>query len=153
MEGGIIEPIGGRTIPLFDRFYIGGGSMRGFDLRGIGPKVVPLKAPVAPPTAIGGRAYYAGRLEVAFRVEGAMQRFGFTPSIFVDAGSVFGASKKELITGEQLIGNSVKPRVAVGFGVSFNAGPGKLLFNIAQPVVRQTGDRSRKFSVSLGTAF
>jgi hypothetical protein len=153
MEGGIIEPIGGRTIPLFDRFYIGGGSMRGFDLRGIGPKVVPLKAPVAPPTAIGGRAYYAGRLEVAFRIEGAMQKFGVTPSVFVDAGSVFGASKKELITGEQLIGNSVKPRVAVGFGVSFNAGPGKLRFNIAQPVVRQAGDRSRKFSVSLGTAF
>lgn len=153
MEGGIIEPIGGRTIPLFDRFYIGGGSMRGFDLRGIGPKVVPLKAPVAPPTAIGGRAYYAGRLEFTFRVEGAMQKFGVTPSVFVDAGSVFGASKKELITGEQLIGNSVKPRVAVGFGVSINAGPGKLLFNIAQPVARQAGDRSRKFSVSLGTAF
>lgn len=153
LEGGIMEPIGGRTIPLFDRFYIDGNSMRGFDLRGIGPKVVPLKAPVAPPTAIGGRAYYAGRLEVAFRVEGTMQKFGVTPSVFVDAGSVFGASNKELIAGEQLIGNSAKPRVAVGFGLAFNAGPGKLRFNIAQPVVRQTGDRSRKFSVSLGTAF
>ena len=153
LEGGIMEPIGGRTIPLFDRFYIGGNSMRGFDLRGIGPKVVPLKAPVAPPTAIGGRAYYAGRLEVAFRVEGAMQKFGVIPSVFVDAGSVFGASKNELITGERLIGNSAKPRVAVGLGLAFNAGPGQLRFSLAQPVVRQEGDRSRKFSISLGTAF
>ncbi|MBL9066794.1 MAG: BamA/TamA family outer membrane protein [Sphingopyxis sp.] len=153
LEGGMMESIGGRTIPLFDRFYIGGNSMRGFDLRGIGPKVVPLKAPVAPPTAIGGRAYYVGRLEVAFRVEGAMQKFGVSPSVFVDAGSVFGASKSELIAGERLIGNSAKPRVAVGFGLAFNAGPGKLRFNIAQPVVRQDGDRSKKFSISLGTAF
>lgn len=153
LEGGIIEPIGGRTIPLFDRFYIGGNSMRGFDLRGIGPKVVPLKAPVAPPTAIGGRAYYVGRLEVGFRVEGAMRKFGATPSVFVDAGSVFGASKSELIAGERLIGNSAKPRVAVGAALAFNAGPGKLRFNIAQPVVRQEGDRSKKFSISFGTAF
>lgn len=153
LEGGIIEPIGGRTIPLFDRFYIGGNSMRGFDLRGIGPKVVPLKAPVAPPTAIGGRAYYVGRLEVGFRVEGAMRKFGATPSVFVDAGSVFGASKSELIAGERLIGNSAKPRVAVGAALAFNAGPGKLRFNIAQPVARQEGDRSKKFSISFGTAF
>ncbi|HEV7340310.1 MAG TPA: BamA/TamA family outer membrane protein [Sphingopyxis sp.] len=153
IEGGMMEPIGGRTIPLFDRFYIGGNSMRGFDLRGIGPKVVPLRAPVAPPTAIGGRAYYVGRLEVAFRLEGAMQKVGATPSVFVDAGSVFGASKSELIAGERLIGNSAKPRVAVGVALAFNAGPGKLRFNIAQPVVRQEGDRSKKFSISLGTAF
>ncbi|KTE14967.1 hypothetical protein ATE71_07630 [Sphingopyxis sp. H115] len=153
LEGGLMRSIGDRTIPLFDRFYIGGNSMRGFDLRGIGPKVVPLKAPVAPPTAIGGRAYYAGRLELALRPEGAMKKFGVSPSIFVDAGSVFGASKGELIAGERLIGNSPKPRVAVGFALAFNAGPGKLRFNIAQPVVRQEGDRAKKFSISLGTAF
>ena len=82
-----------------------------------------------------------------------MQKFGVSPSVFVDAGSVFGASKSELIAGERLIGNSAKPRVAVGFGLAFNAGPGKLRFNIAQPVVRQDGDRSKKFSISLGTAF
>ena len=82
-----------------------------------------------------------------------MQKFGVTPSVFVDAGSVFGASKNELITGERLIGNSAKPRVAVGLGLAFNAGPGQLRFSLAQPVVRQEGDRSRKFSISLGTAF
>jgi hypothetical protein len=153
IEGGWMKPIGGREIPLFDRFYIGGNSMRGFDLRGIGPKVVPLTAPAGLTTAVGGRAYYVGRLEIAFRLEGAMERFGVSPSVFVDAGSVFGASKAALLPGERLIGNSPKPRVAVGFGLSFNAGPGKLRFNIAQPVVRQRGDRAKTFSISLGTAF
>jgi len=41
----------------------------------------------------------------------------------------------------------------VGVGLSFNAGPGKLRFNIAQPVVRQQGDRAKSFSIALGTAF
>jgi hypothetical protein len=153
VEGGWMKPIGGREIPLFDRFYIGGSSMRGFDLRGIGPKVVPLTAPAGLTTAVGGRAYYVGRLEMSFRIEGAMERFGVTPSVFVDAGSVFGASKARLLPGERLIGNSPKPRVAVGLGLSFNAGPGKLRFNVAQPVVRQAGDRAKTFSISLGTAF
>ncbi len=153
IEGGLMKPIGGREIPLFDRFYIGGNSMRGFDLRGIGPKVVPLTAPAGLTTAVGGRAYYVGRLEVSFRLDGAMDKFGVSPSLFVDAGSVFGASKAELLPGERLIGNSAKPRVAVGVGLSFNAGPGKLRFNLAQPVVRQNGDRAKTFSIALGTAF
>jgi hypothetical protein len=153
IEGGLMKPIGDREIPLFDRFYIGGNSMRGFDLRGIGPKVVPLTAPAGLTTAVGGRAYYVGRLEVSFRLEGAMERFGVSPSLFVDAGSVFGASKAELLPGERLIGNSPKPRVAVGVGLAFNAGPGKLRFNLAKPVVRQEGDRAKTFSISLGTAF
>lgn len=153
LEGGLMKPIGGREIPLFDRFYIGGNSMRGFDLRGIGPKVVPLTAPAGLTTAVGGRAYYVGRLEMSFRLEGAMERFGVSPSLFVDAGSVFGASKAELLPGERLIGNSPKPRVAVGVGLSFNAGPGKLRFNLAKPIVRQEGDRAKTFSIALGTAF
>lgn len=153
LEGGYLTSIGGRSIPLFDRFYIGGNSMRGFDLRGMGPKVRPIAAPPGQTTAIGGRAYYVARLEVSMRLDGAFDKFGVSPSLFVDAGSVFGARKSELVPGEALIGNSAKPRVAVGFGLSFNVAPGKLRFNIAQPVARQAGDRSKIFSIAFGTAF
>ena len=153
LEGGYMKGFDGRDIPLFDRFYIGGNSMRGFDLRGLGPKVIPTDAAPGDATAIGGRAYYVGRLEVSMRLDGSLSKFGVTPSIFVDAGSVFGAKKSELGPGEVLIGNSAKPRVAVGFGLSFSVSPGKLRFNIAQPVARQSGDRAKIFSVTFGTAF
>ncbi len=153
LEGGYMKGFDGRSIPLFDRFYIGGNSMRGFDLRGLGPKVIPTAAGPNDATAIGGRAYYVGRLEVSMRLDGSFGKFGVSPSIFVDAGSVFGAKKSELGPGEVLIGNSAKPRVAVGFGVSFNVSPGKLRFNVAQPVARQAGDRSKIFSITFGTAF
>ncbi len=153
LEGGYMKGFDGRDVPLFDRFYIGGNSMRGFDLRGLGPKVIPTTAAPGQTTAIGGRAYYVGRFEVAMRLGGRMDKFGVSPSVFVDAGSVFGAQKSELLPGEILLGNSAKPRVAVGVGLSFNVAPGKLRFNIARPVLRQQGDRGRTFSVTFGTAF
>lgn len=153
LEGGYMKGFDGRDIPLFDRFYIGGNSMRGFDLRGLGPKVIPTGAAAGQTTAIGGSAYYVGRLELSTRVGGPTDRFGVSPSVFVDAGSLFGAKRSELLADEQLIGNSAKPRVAVGVGVSLNVAPGKLRFNVARPVVRQRGDRARTFSITFGTAF
>ncbi|WP_422060504.1 BamA/OMP85 family outer membrane protein [Sphingopyxis sp.] len=153
LEGGYMKGYDGRDVPLFDRFYIGGNTMRGFDLRGLGPKVVPVGAAPGQATAIGGRAYYVGRVELSFHLSGDVNRFAVTPSIFVDAGSVFGARKSELAPGEALIGNSATPRVAVGLGLSFNVAPGKLRFNVAQPVKRQNGDRSKILSISFGTAF
>lgn len=153
LEGGYMKGYDGRDVPLFDRFYIGGNTMRGFDLRGLGPKVVPVGAAPGQATAIGGRAYYVGRVELSFHLSGDAHRFAVTPSLFVDAGSVFGARKSELAPGEALIGNSATPRVAVGLGLSFNVAPGKLRFNVAQPVKRQDGDRSKILSISFGTAF
>ena len=153
LEGGLLTSLGGRSVPLFDRFYIGGNAMRGFDLRGLGPKVVPTAAAPGETTAIGGRAYYVARFEAALRPSGGMGRFGLAPSLFVDAGSVFGARKSELAPGETLIGNSAKPRVAVGIGVAFNTPGGKLRLSFAEPVVQQPGDRSKRFSISFGTAF
>lgn len=153
LEGGYMNGFDGRGVPLFDRFYVGGNTMRGFDLRGLGPKVIPTNAAPGQTTAIGGRAYYVGRLEVSMRLGGRIDKFGVSPSLFVDAGSVFGAQKNELLPGEILLGNSPKPRVAVGAGLAFNVAPGKLRFNIARPVVRQKGDRSQTFSITFGTAF
>lgn len=154
VEGGFLTALGGgREVPLFDRFYIGGNAMRGFDLRGLGPKVVPTAAAPGETTAIGGRAYYVARFEVSVRPGAGTSRFGITPSLFVDAGSVFGARKSDLAPGEVLIGNSAKPRVAVGIGVSLNTPGGKFRINFAEPIVRQEGDRSKRFSISFGTAF
>ena len=39
--------------------------------------------------ALGGRAYYAGRLEVEFPVTSGLRSLGIRPSAYVDAGSVF----------------------------------------------------------------
>lgn len=152
-DAGFMAPIGDRAIPLFDRFYIGDTSMRGFDLRGIGPKVIPSAADPGQSVAIGGRAFYVARAELSLPYGGTIGNYSMQSSIFADVGSVFGARNIALLPGETLVGNSAKPRVAIGVGLSLNTPAGKLRFDFAQPVVKQVGDRTKTLSVSFGAAF
>ena len=101
-EGGYIQPgqkarrEGQDAIRLTDRFF--GPQLRGFDIRGIGPRVqrIPydlagvLTADEAKVTdALGGRAYYMGRLEVEFPTSSALRSVGLRPSAFIDVGSLW----------------------------------------------------------------
>jgi outer membrane protein insertion porin family len=47
--------------------------------------------------ALGGRAYYFGKLEAQLPLGNAVKELGIRPSIFLDVGSVFGTKKPELI--------------------------------------------------------
>jgi Omp85 superfamily domain len=151
-EAGYMAPIGKRDIPLFDRFYASDTSLRGFDLRGVGPKVLPTAAGNSQNAAIGGRAYYAASAELSVSVGGFFERFGLQPSLFVDSGSVFGAKSDRLLPGEQLLGNSAKPRVSAGFGLAMKTPAGTLRLDFARALVKQPGDRTQAFSISFGAA-
>ena len=153
VDAGFMTPLGNRAIPLFDRFYIGDTSMRGFDLRGIGPKIIPSAAEPGQSVAIGGRAFYVARAELSLPYGGTIGNYGMQSSVFIDAGSVFGVRNLGLLPGEKLVGNSAKPRVAIGVGLSLNTPAGKLRLDFAQPIVKQTGDRTKTLSISFGAAF
>jgi len=101
-EGGYIQPgeksrrEGQDAIRLTDRFF--GPQLRGFDIRGIGPRVqrIPydsaglLTGEAAKVTdALGGRAYYMGRLEVEFPTSASLRSVGLRPSAFIDVGSLW----------------------------------------------------------------
>ena len=108
-EAGYIHPLqkdpgeGRDAIRLSDRFF--GAQLRGFDIRGIGPRIE--RVLYASPTelltdgntisdAIGGRAYYMGRIEVEIPVSANIRSLGLRPSAFIDVGSVFGIKKPNL---------------------------------------------------------
>ncbi|MBL9069002.1 MAG: outer membrane protein assembly factor BamA [Sphingopyxis sp.] len=121
-EGGYIYPFGSRPTPtsdkvrLTDRFFLGEPQMRGFDIRGVGPRViryadVDLTDPANPilntdlsqrsgrvDDALGGRAYYQGRLEVDIPLGTGAKELGLRPSVFLDVGSVFGVRRPTLTT-------------------------------------------------------
>ncbi len=118
-EGGYIHPLGNRTsspsedkIRLTDRFYLGEPSFRGFDIRGVGPRV--LRRPLsldgqtlvvnadrnnANDDAVGGRAYYHTRAELEIPLGSGARELGLRPSLFVDVGSVFGIRDLTLANG------------------------------------------------------
>ncbi len=102
-EGGYIHPLqkaptGSESdaVRITDRFFDPG--LRGFDIRGIGPRIV--RVPYASDgtldttqqtttDALGGRAYYMGRLELEFPVSSGLKSLGLRPSAFIDVGSLW----------------------------------------------------------------
>ena len=114
-EGGYIHPLmsspgpGRDAIRLTDRFF--GPQLRGFDIRGIGPRIqrVPYnidgtlaedKARIT--DALGGRAYYMGRLELEFPTSSSLRSLGLRPSAFIDVGSLWNI-KKPILTDVQKV--------------------------------------------------
>lgn len=102
-EGGYIHPLREAIRPdvdpirISDRFF--GPQLRGFDLRGIGPRVRRSSYTADGSTvseeqrqvtdALGGRAYYMGRLELEIPLGAGARNLGLRPSAYVDVGSLF----------------------------------------------------------------
>ncbi|USI74601.1 outer membrane protein assembly factor BamA [Sphingomonas morindae] len=224
LEGGYILGYGGNRydtagnlvdkIRINDRFQLGQPQLRGFDIRGIGPRVIRYgvnsdgtinyaKNARVQEDPLGGRAYYMGHLEMQIPLGSGAREAGFRPSMFVDAGSVFGLKRPVTFPAsqtknginrpakdangntlyyadsslnqnnttttptsfgivqqqvypafiEQYYGGTWKPRVSVGFGVSWNSPFGPLRIDIAKAIVKQAGDDTKLFSFNVGTQF
>ena len=111
-EGGYINPLEGSRAPgvdavrITDRFYLGEPQFRGFDIRGVGPRVQRTFYSDASPAqtlltgkdqitddALGGRAYYLGRIELEIPLGAGARELGLRPSIYVQAGSLWNITK------------------------------------------------------------
>ena len=109
LEGGFIHPLGSDRgefidpIRITDRFF--GPQLRGFDIRGIGPRIqrerynsqgniVEDSATVS--DALGGRAYYMGRLELELPTTGGLRSLNMRPSAYVDIGSLFKLTRPDI---------------------------------------------------------
>jgi outer membrane protein insertion porin family len=113
-EGGYIHSLeksrgpGIDKVRITDRFYLGEPEFRGFNIRGVGPRV--LRALYVPdPTtglqtletnrdnisddALGGRAYYSGRLELEIPLGAGARELGLRPSIYLQTGALFGITR------------------------------------------------------------
>jgi outer membrane protein insertion porin family len=100
-------------VRLTDRFFLGSPQIRGFDIRGVGPRVQRQRYEVTArdadgrPTefslvtdrnaviddALGGRAYYLARAELEIPLGSGARELGLRPSIFADVGAVFGVRR------------------------------------------------------------
>jgi outer membrane protein insertion porin family len=242
-EGGAIKSFENRNLDgvddvrLTDRFYLGEPQIRGFDIRGVGPRV--LRKPYIDSNgdgvidgnngdgfsdsrsdwaddALGGKYYYLGRAELEIPLGSGVRELGLRPSIFVDAGAVWGVTTPTLdrvatatliperndagqalytqidavdancvatsvsITPnatnptppaclgtnansargntiapfqEFFVGDTWKPRVAVGIGVNWNSPFGPFRINFSRVLVKQEGDDTKAFNFNVGTQF
>jgi outer membrane protein insertion porin family len=211
-EGGYIKALqsspgpGRDPIRISDRFF--NSNIRGFDIRGIGPRVVripydaegnlePLNIKKQVNDAIGGKAFYLARVELELPVSSSVKSLGLRPSVYVDAGSLWDITTPQLndivafctaavgTTGvtsftspttncskdynghtyepgkyvaspgfkEVFLGNSGKPRVAIGIGVNWVSPFGPLRLDLAKALLSQRGDDPKLFTFNVGTQF
>ena len=128
------EPLdGAKEVPLFERFYAGGGtSVRGYRRSRLGP----LSTSDDP---LGGRSLIEGSFEL---------RQNFTEKIggalFVDFGQVSLRSFKVPVD---------NLKFSAGFGVRYSTPIGPLRFDIGFPFEPPRGERSWQIHFSLGPAF
>tara|TARA_R110002072_G_scaffold38314_24_gene111091 strand:+ start:309 stop:3002 length:2694 start_codon:yes stop_codon:yes gene_type:complete len=117
-EGGAIRSFEDRGIPgtddvrLTDRFFLGEPQIRGFDIRGVGPRVI--RRPIRDidgdgigevitdqdqiqDDAIGGTAYYLGRAEIEIPLGTGARELGLRPSLFLDVGGLFNITDPALL--------------------------------------------------------
>ena len=96
-------------VRLVDRFFLGEPQMRGFDIRGVGPRII-RKYYNADGTfnedrntwsddSLGGRAYYLGHAEIEIPLGSGARDMGLRPSIFADVGAVFGVRRPTYANG------------------------------------------------------
>ncbi|WP_243395716.1 outer membrane protein assembly factor BamA [Sphingomonas oleivorans] len=111
-EGGYIHSLeksrgeGVDKVRLTDRFFLGEPQIRGFAIRGVGPRVQRFSYDAdgnlitdqnqRVDDALGGRAYYLGRAELELPLGSGARELGLRPSLFVDAGAVFGVTRPVL---------------------------------------------------------
>ena len=112
-EGGYIKSLessrgpGIDSVRITDRFYLGEPDFRGFDIRGVGPRVQRINYTTDSAgnqtlqtdrtrfvdDALGGRAYYLGRLEMEIPLGAGAREMGLRPSIYIQAGALFGITR------------------------------------------------------------
>jgi outer membrane protein insertion porin family len=127
-------------VPLFERFYSGGRSFRGFAFRGVGPRGVRNDTMLVGDDPVGGRFQFVSRLQYEFPVYDQFIRW----AVFTDQGTIqddFGFDQW---------------RVAIGTGIRLTLpffGQAPIAIDFGVPIVEEQGDDSQLISFSIELPF
>lgn len=138
-NAGYITGYGGKDVRLSNRYYLGGSTLRGFDVAGIGAR------DKYTDDALGGNwMLYTGG-EVMFPI--GLDELGIKGRTFVDMGML---GKPDNIN-TSVVEYSSSPRVAAGFGFQWLSPMGKIDIDFAFPIVKEDYDETQVFRLNFGT--
>jgi outer membrane protein insertion porin family len=128
------EGINGDRLPVFERYFVGGiSTVRGYDVRSLGPQVFGV--------LIGGNKELIFNVEYIFPIAPSLKLRGL---VFFDAGNAF--SEDESIKFQNL-------RFSVGGGFRWFSPMGPLTFVLGFPLDAEEGEDSSAVQFSIGTPF
>lgn len=138
-NAGYITGYGGKDVRLSNRYYLGGMTLRGFDVAGIGARDKYTK------DALGGNwMVYTGG-EVSFPI--GLDEVGIKGRTFVDMGML---GKPDNMNSAD-VDYSSSPRVAAGFGFQWLSPMGQIDIDFGFPLVKEKYDETQVFRLNFGT--
>jgi outer membrane protein insertion porin family len=131
----------GEDVRLFDRFFLGGASFRGFKFAGVGPR------DTSTGDALGGKLLYTGTLEQRFPL-GLPEELRIFGRAFVEAGSLVDPD----VSGPTVFDSNAL-RASAGGGLSWLSPLGPISIDLAQAFLKEDEDETELFRISFGTRF
>ena len=135
--GHVVPTVGGKEVPLYERFFLGGPySIRGYESRSL--------SPADPNTGelIGGNKELVANLEYLFPL---IADVGFKGVVFFDVGNAWAQGEWPF--------NDQGVWAAYGVGVRWYSPMGPLRFEVGWNIDRPEGQPKRVMEFTIGTAF
>ncbi|PHR24732.1 MAG: outer membrane protein assembly factor BamA [Hoeflea sp.] len=151
--GGHMMSTGSSNLRIFEHMFLGEETIRGFDTRGIGPRVFDSTG-TTNIGAAGGTTYFNGSVEVSAPMPLVSRDFGLRFNAFADAATLYGNDISTAdFAGQTLVGDGMDWRASVGVGVMWASPFGPLRVYYAEPVVKKSYDDVKKFGFGASTRF
>jgi outer membrane protein insertion porin family len=166
-QAGYVEPWGGDTVRINDRFFEGGATFRGFQTAGMGPRVVVTDAVTGAITqkgdALGGQFFAIGTVDLSFPL-GLPEEYGVKAALFSDFGYLGVLDNKNELAaslatscvvsgGICQLRDDLALRASAGVSVHWKSPFGPIRFDFSEVLAKQNYDRTENFRFSTSTAF
>ncbi|MBU1335008.1 MAG: outer membrane protein assembly factor BamA [Alphaproteobacteria bacterium] len=146
-QAGIINDLSGNGVHAVEAFSPGSQLIRGFEGRGLGPRL-------ANGEYLGAVAYAGASAEIQFPIPGLPENYGVSGAIWADAAWVDGVNVP------RLGGNTVDPnsidvpwRTSIGASLIWDSPFGPLRGDFAHVLNKSTADRTQVFQLTMSTLF
>jgi len=141
---GVVLPYNASSLRLNNLFFIGGDTLRGFQVGGIGPRDSNTT------DALGGTYFYTATTELSFPL-GLPKEIGIVGKAFMDIGSLWGLGGPAVYSNTVLTSNTM--RVSTGVGVQWLSPFGPIRIDYAVPLQKDPWDKTENIRFSFGTRF
>lgn len=153
--GGYVSEWGGDEVVINDRFFKGGSTFRGFEVAGIGPRIVEFDEDTGDilrsGDALGGQFYAIGTSELEFPT-GLPEQYGIRGSLFVDVGTL-GVIDDDLNVSVGEIRDDLSLRASAGLSVHWRSPFGPIRFDFSEVLAAEDYDKTETFRFSTSTRF
>ena len=140
---GYIVGIAGEDVRINNRYYLGGSTLRGFEIGGVGAR------DKATGDSLGGDWRLTASTQLMFPL-GLPSEFGIRGKLFVDAGMI---GKPDGHYDWNQVDYSNKPRVSIGTGLLWQSPMGPINIDLGFPIVKEKYDEKEVFRLNFGTGF